>query len=41
LTGDAGAESALTARLANNGLTNEGTDVLRITGFGQNASNIQ
>jgi RHS repeat-associated protein len=34
LTGNAAAEAALTQRLMNNGLTNAGTDVIRITGSG-------
>jgi RHS repeat-associated protein len=38
LTGDPFYEELLTQRLANNGLTNEGTDVLRITGAGRWAS---
>jgi hypothetical protein len=38
LTGDPFYEELLTQRLANNGLTNEGTDVLRVTGAGRWAS---
>jgi hypothetical protein len=34
ITGSA-EEAAMTARLAENGLTNEGTDLIRITGLGQ------
>jgi len=41
LTGDAAAETAMTQRLERNALTDEGTDVLRITGLGPNASNLQ
>jgi hypothetical protein len=37
-TGDPFYEELLTQRLANNGLANEGTDVLRITGAGRWAS---
>ena len=37
-TGDAFFENVLTERLARNGLTDLGTDVLRITGAGPNAS---
>jgi hypothetical protein len=38
VTGDAFMENVLTGRLASNGLTDAGTDVLRITGAGQWAS---
>jgi len=38
LTGNAAIEAKITERLAYNGLTDEGTDVLRITGAGQWAS---
>jgi RHS repeat-associated protein len=41
MTGDLEVESAITKRLAYNGLTDGGTDVLRITGLGQTASNLQ
>jgi RHS repeat-associated protein len=43
VTGNPEAEAALTNRLANNGLTNEGTEVLRITqpGIPTNASGLQ
>jgi RHS repeat-associated protein len=37
-TGLSGVEAGITNRLINNGLTNQGTDVLRITGAGRNAS---
>jgi RHS repeat-associated protein len=40
-TGDSGLEAHLTQRLMRNGLTNTGTDVIRITGFGQNASSLK
>lgn len=36
-----GEEASMTARLANNWLTDEGTDLIRITGLGQNVGNIQ
>jgi hypothetical protein len=39
-TGDAFFEKVLTERLARNGLTEAGTNVLRITGMGKNASAI-
>lgn len=38
VTGDASMENVLTGRLASNGLTDVGTDMLRITGAGQWAS---
>jgi hypothetical protein len=38
MTGDSFYEELLTQRLANNGLTSEGTDILRITGAGRWAS---
>jgi hypothetical protein len=38
VTGDAFLERVLTERLAGNGLTDAGTDVLRITGAGKWAS---
>ncbi len=43
VTGNAEAEAALTSRLANNGLAEEGTEVLRITqpGISTNASGLQ
>jgi hypothetical protein len=40
ITGSA-EEAAMTKRLAKSGLTDEGTDLIRITGLGQNASNIE
>ena len=40
-TGDAIIEAKITERLARNGLTDSGTDVLRITGEGKNASSLK
>jgi len=40
-TGNPGLEAHLTQRLTKNGLTNTGTNVIRITGFGQNASSLK
>jgi len=41
LTGNAAAEAKLTARLLSNGLSNSGTDVIRITGAGKWASSLR
>ena len=41
VTGQAFFEEQITQRLAQNGLSEEGTEVIRITGLGQNASNLQ
>lgn len=40
-TGDSTIEAKITERLARNGLTDSGTDVLRITGAGKNASSLK
>jgi hypothetical protein len=40
-TGDAFFEREMTKRLVNNGLGDEGIEFIRITGLGQNASNLQ
>jgi hypothetical protein len=40
MIGDADTEANIIQRLINNGLTNSGTDVLRITGSGPNASTL-
>lgn len=40
MTGDAALEAQIGQRLINNGLSNLGTDVLRITGLGRNASTL-
>lgn len=41
MTGDAIIEAKITERLLRNGLTDEGIDVLRITGMGKNASRLK
>jgi hypothetical protein len=40
-TGDAFFESEMTKRLLNNGLGEDGVEFIRITGLGENASNLQ
>ncbi|WP_168170351.1 RHS repeat-associated core domain-containing protein [Rhodanobacter sp. C03] len=40
MTGHAGTEAQITQRLSNNGLSTNGTDVLRITGSGSNTSTL-
>ena len=41
VSGDAGVQASMADRLLRNSLTNQGTDVLRITGAGKSASSLR